>query len=95
MPQSGHWYLGDVVDEEDEDEDEDEDKDVVEPLDTPIFSIFGFAIVELVDVLPADDLPLSLPGEDKSSGVTGGGDLSDPELKELVGDKPQWSGLAQ
>lgn len=90
MPQSGHWYLGDVVDEEDEDEDEDEDKDVVEPpLDTPVFSIFGFAIVELVDVLPADDLPLSLPGEDKSSGVTGGGDLSDPELKELVGDKPQ------
>lgn len=47
------------------------------------------------DVLPAEDLPLSLPGEDKSSGVTGGGDLREPEPRELVGDNPQWSGLAQ
>lgn len=55
-------------------------------------------------MLPADDLPLSLPGDERSSGVTGGGDLkepeprepepSEPELREF-GDKPQWSGLAQ
>ena len=51
--------------------------------------------VDPADVLPAEDLPLSLPGEERSSGVTGGGDLSELELKELVGDNPQWSGLAQ
>lgn len=55
-----------------------------------LFSIFVFTIVGPAEVLPADDLPLSLLGdEDKSSGVTGGGDRSEPEPTELVGDKPQ------
>ena len=91
MPQSGHWYLGDVDDDEDDEVDEDDDKDeAVEPLDAPpIFSIFGFTIAEPADVLPADDLPLSLPGDERSSGVTGGGDRSDPEPSELVGERPQ------
>lgn len=95
LPQSGHWYLGDVDEEEDEEEEEFEDMDAVELLDTPDFSIFGWTIALPADVLPADDLPLSLPGEDRSSGVTGGGDLNDPDPNELVGDRPQWSGLAQ
>lgn len=101
LPQSGHWYLGDVDEEEDVDDEEEEvdefedTDDAVELLETPDFSIFGCTIALPADVLPADDLPLSLPGDDKSSGVTGGGDLNDPEPSELVGDRPQWSGLAQ
>lgn len=54
------------------------------------FSIFVLTIVGPAEVLPAEDLPLSLLGdEDRSSGVTGGGDRSEPEPTELVGDKPQ------
>lgn len=30
------------------------------------------------DVLPAEERPLSLPGEERSSGVTGGGERRDP-----------------
>lgn len=59
-----------------------------EPL-VAVFSILALTIVGPADVLPAEDLPLSLPGEERSSGVTGGGDLRDPDPKELVGDKPQ------
>lgn len=44
-------------------------------------------IVVPAEVLPADDLPLSLPGDERSSGVTGGGDRREP--RELVGDRPQ------
>lgn len=40
-------------------------------------SIF-IRIVDPADVEPALERPLSLPGDDKSSGVTGGGDLSGP-----------------
>lgn len=59
-----------------------------------LFSIFEFMMLMFVivlpaDVLPADDRPLSLLGEERSSGVTGGGDRREPEPTELVGDKPQ------
>jgi hypothetical protein len=34
-----------------------------------LFSIFAFMMVDPAEVLPADDLPLSLPGEERSSGT--------------------------
>lgn len=77
--QSGHEYLGAVV----------LDDDVPAPALDPVFSIFVFTSVCPAEVLPADDLPLSLPGDERSSGVTGGGDRSEPDPTELVGDKPQ------
>lgn len=54
-----------------------------------VFMMLMFVIVLPADVLPADDRPLSLLGEERSSGVTGGGDRREPEPTELVGDKPQ------
>lgn len=55
-----------------------------------LFSILVlFTIVGPAEVLPADDLPLSLPGDERSSAVRGGGDRKEPEPTELVGDKPQ------
>lgn len=53
-----------------------------------LLSIF-ISMLEPADVLPAEDLPLSLPGEDRSSGVTGGGDRRDEYPTELVGESPQ------
>lgn len=84
MLQSPHGYLAGVVLEE-----------VLAPVLGLLFSIFVFTIVVPAEVLPAEDLPLSLLGEERSSGVAGGGDLREPEPTELVGDKPQWSGLLQ
>jgi len=74
-----HEYLGDLGDVV---------SDVLAPVLELFLSIFVFTIVP-AEVLPADDLPLSLPGDERSSGVTGGGDRKGPELTELVGDRPQ------
>jgi len=77
--QSEHEYLGDLADVV---------SDVLAPVLELFLSIFVFVIVP-AEVLPADDLPLSLPGDERSSGVTGGGDRRGPEHTELVGDRPQ------
>lgn len=81
MLQLAHEYLGDLDGDVVPD-------DVAAVVFEPVLSSFVFTIVP-AEVLPADDLPLSLPGDERSSGVTGGGDRKGPELTELVGDRPQ------